>query len=451
MTAKMPRRVIIMGAGGRDFHNFNIFFRNNPEYKVVAFTAAQIPFISKRTYPPSLAGPLYPEGIPIFAEERLQELIHSLLPDVVVFSYSDVSGQYVMGKASLVMAMGTDFMLLGPHGTMLKSSLPVISVCAVRTGSGKSPLTLKLAGILKRLGKKPAVIRHPMAYSDFERQRAQRFSAIEDLDLQKCTVEEREEYEPLVGQGVVVFAGVDYEEILRAAEKESDVLIWDGGNNDFPFILPDLEIVVADALRPDQALGYFPGEINLRRADIVVINKAGAKERAGVKRVREAVKLVNPGAVIITAESPITVEGGAESLKGRKVLIVEDGPTVTHGGMTYGAGYIAAKEAGAVIVRPRKSAKGSLRDVFLKYPHLKYVLPSMGYSLQQLSDLEATINAAPCDIVVSATPADLSRLIKTEKPIIRVRYSIKEKGKPTFNSVMKKFLQGVRPSPMPPA
>jgi predicted GTPase len=450
MTAKRPRRVIIMGAGGRDFHNFNIFFRKNPEYKVVAFTAAQIPFISKRTYPPPLAGPLYPEGIPIFAEERLPELIHTLLPDVVVFSYSDVSGQYVMGKASEVLSMGPDFMLLGPHGTMLKSSLPVISVCAVRTGSGKSPLTLKLTGILKRLGKNPAVIRHPMAYSDLERQRAQRFSSIEDLDLQKCTVEEREEYEPLVGQGVVVFAGVDYGEILKAAEKEADVIIWDGGNNDFPFIEPDLEIVVADALRPDQALGYYPGEINLRRADIVVINKAGAKEREGTKRVREAIKLVNPGAVIITAESPIVVEGGAENLKGRNVLVVEDGPTVTHGGMSYGAGYIAAKEAGAIIVRPRNSAKGSLRDVFLKYPHLKYVLPSMGYSPQQLGDLEATINAVPCDIVLSATPADLSRLIKTEKPIARVRYSIKEKGQPTFSSVMKKFLQDVKPFPMPP-
>jgi predicted GTPase len=450
MTAKRPRRVIIMGAGGRDFHNFNIFFRKNPEYKVVAFTAAQIPFISKRTYPPSLAGSLYPEGIPIFAEERLPELIHSLLPDVVIFSYSDVSAQYVMGKASEVLSMGPDFMLLGPHSTMLKSSLPVVSVCAVRTGSGKSPLTLKLAGILKHLGRKPAVIRHPMAYSDFERQRVQRFSGIEDLDLQKCTVEEREEYEPLVGQGITVFAGVDYEEILRAAEKEADVIIWDGGNNDFPFLLPDLEIVVADALRPDQAIGYFPGEINLRRADIVVINKAGVKEREGINRVREAVRLVNPGAVILTAESPIRVEGGAESLKGRKVLVVEDGPTVTHGGMAYGAGYIAAKEAGAVIVRPKNSAKGSLQDVFQKYPHLKYVLPSMGYSLQQLNDLEATINAVPCDIVVSATPADLSRLIKTDKPIVRVRYSIKEKGKPTFSSVMKKFLQDAKPHQMPP-
>ena len=450
MTAKRPRRVIIMGAGGRDFHNFNIFFRKNTEYKVVAFTAAQIPFISKRTYPPSLAGPLYPEGIPIFSEERLPELLHTLLPDTVVFSYSDVSAQYVMGKASEVMAMGPDFMLLGPHSTMLKSSLPVISVCAVRTGSGKSPLTLKLAGILKRLGRKPAVIRHPMIYGDFELQRAQRFSGMEDLDLQKCTVEEREEYEPLVGQGVTVFAGVDYEEILSMAEKEADVIIWDGGNNDFPFILPDLEIVVADALRPDQAIGFYPGEINLRRADIVVINKAGVKERAGINRVREAVKLVNPGAVIITAESPITVEGGAENLKGRKVLVVEDGPTVTHGGMAYGAGYIAAKEAGAIIVKPRDSAKGSLQEVFLKYPHLKDVLPSMGYSPQQLSDLEATINAVPCDIVVSATPADLSRLIKTEKPIIRVRYSIQEKGQPTLNSIMKKFLQDVKPTPMPP-
>jgi predicted GTPase len=450
MTAKSPRRVIIMGAGGRDFHNFNIFFRNNPAYKVAAFTAAQIPFISRRTYPPSLAGPLYPEGIPIFAEERLPELIHSLLPDVVVFSYSDVSAQYVMGKASEVLSMGPDFMLLGPHGTMLKSSLPVISVCAVRTGSGKSPLTLKLAGILKSLGRKPAVIRHPMAYSDFEQQRAQRFFSIEDLDLQKCTVEEREEYEPLVGRGVVVFAGVDYEEILSMAEKEADIIIWDGGNNDFPFIEPDLEIVVADALRPDQALGYYPGEINVRRADIVVINKAGAKEQAGINMVRDAVKLENPGAVIITAESPITIEGGAKSLKGRKVLIVEDGPTVTHGGMAYGAGYVAAKEVGAIIVKPREFAKGSLREVFQKYPHLKYVLPSMGYSHGQLSDLESTINAVPCDIVLSATPADLSRLIKTEKPIVRVRYSIREKGKPTFSSVMKKFLRGVKPSPMPP-
>jgi predicted GTPase len=450
MTAQRPRRVIIMGAGGRDFHNFNIFFRKNPEYKVVAFTAAQIPFISKRTYPPRLAGALYPEGIPIFAEERLPELIQSLLPDVVVFSYSDISAEYVMGKASLVMAMGPDFMLLGPHSTMLESSLPVISVCAVRTGSGKSPLTLKLAGILKRLGRKPAVIRHPMIYGDFERQRVQRFSSMDDLDLQKCTVEEREEYEPLVRQGVTVFAGVDYEEILSMAEKEADVIIWDGGNNDFPFILPDLEIVVADALRPDHTLGFFPGEINLRRADIVVINKAGVKEREGINSVREAVKLVNPAAVIITAESPITVEGGAESLRGKKVLVVEDGPTVTHGGMSYGAGYIAAKDAGAIIVKPRKSAKGSIREVFLKYPHLKDVLPSMGYSPQQLGDLEATINAVPCDIVVSATPADLSRLIKTEKPIIRVMYSIQEKGQPTFNSIMKKFLQGVKPPPMRP-
>jgi predicted GTPase len=446
MKGKRPRRVIIMGAGGRDFHNFNVFFRGNPDYDVAAFTATQIPFIEARTYPPSIAGGLYPKGIPIYPEVRLSELILTLKADVVVFSYSDVSHEYVMHKASLVSALGADFMLLGPDSTMLKSSLPVISVCAVRTGSGKSPVTRKLLGILKALGKRPVAIRHPMAYCDFEKQRAQRFSSLEDLDTFSCTVEEREEYEPIVEQGFVVHAGVDYGLVLKEAEKEADVIVWDGGNNDFPFVRPDLEVVVADALRPGHTLSYFPGETNFRRADIIVVNKVSESSLEGLEEISRMAGEVNPGAKVIATGSPVRISaaspGAPRSLKGSTVLVIEDGPTVTHGGMPFGAGMVASKAAGARFVSPVPYAAGTLKEAFTKYPHLKYALPSLGYSPEQLKDLEATIDATPCDAVVYATPVNLVRLIRIKKPAYRVTYGIREIGRPTLSTIVRTFLEG---------
>jgi predicted GTPase len=435
-----------MGAGGRDFHNFNVFFRDNPDYDVAAFTATQIPFIEARTYPPSIAGGLYPKGIPIYPEEKLSELILTLKADVVVFSYSDVSHEYVMHKAALVTALGADFMLLGPESTMLESALPVISVCAVRTGCGKSPVTRKLLGILRALGKRPVAIRHPMAYCDFEKQKAQRFSSLEDLDTFSCTVEEREEYEPIVTHGFVVHAGVDYGLVLEEAEKEADVIVWDGGNNDFPFVRPDMEVVVTDALRPGHTLSYFPGETNFRRADIIVVNKVSESSVEGLEEIRRMAREVNPGARLIATGSPVKITAASpaapRSLKGRTVLVIEDGPTVTHGGMPFGAGMVAAKAAGARFVSPVPYAVGTLREAFTRYPHLKYALPSLGYSPEQLRDLEATIEATPCDAVVYATPANLTRLIKIKKPVYKVTYDIRERGRPVFGAFIRESLTG---------
>lgn len=438
------RRVIIMGAGGRDFHNFNVCCRDNPAYNVVAFTAAQIPFIADRVYPPSLAGRLYPRGIPIHLEDDLASLIRTLEADLVVFAYSDVTHEYVMHKASEALAAGADFLLLGPDSTMLKSSLPVISVCAVRTGAGKSPVTRRLMDILRRSGRRPVAVRHPMAYCNLERQRAQRFSNLAELDSQSCTVEEREEYEPLIENGFNVYAGVDYRTVLDMAEGEGDVIVWDGGNNDFPFIRPDLEIVVADALRPGHGTMYHPGETNLRRADVVLVNKVSSDSSDGLKEIRLIVKRLNPGARIIVAESPVAISpvtpAAFLSLRGKKVIVVEDGPTVTHGGMAFGAGAVAAKQSGAKIIDPWPYARGSFRKVRAQYPHLREVLPAMGYSKKQLGDLAATIRAAPCDAVVIATPVNLTKLMRIEKPVFRVTYSIKEKGGLTLSKVVGEFL-----------
>ena len=439
-----PKNVLIMGAGGRDFHNFNMVFRDNPAYKVVAFTATQIPYIEKRTYPPLLAGKLYPKGIPIYAEEKLPELIKSLNVDVVVFSYSDVAHVDVMHKASEVLALGADFELLGPDSTMLKSSLPVISVCAVRTGSGKSPVTRRLLEVLRSFGRRPVAIRHPMAYCDLEKQRLQRFSNFEELDSIACTIEEKEEYEPIVELGFTVFAGVDYEAVLKEAEKEGDIIVWDGGNNDFPFVKPDLEIVVADALRPGHGMSYYPGETNLRRADVVIINKVSSKTTKAVAQIRRNIKSANPKARVLTAESPVKIlmaTHGAPPLQGQRVVVVEDGPTMTHGGMGYGAGFVAAREAGAKVVSPVEYATGTLKETVKKYGHIKDILPAMGYSPEQLDDLAETINAVPCDALVFATPVNLMRLIKVNKPAYRVSYEIKEKGRQTVETIVEEFLK----------
>jgi len=443
------KRVIIMGAGGRDFHNFNVFFRDKPEYHVAAFTAAQIPLTAGRIYPPSLAGRLYPKGIPIHNEDDLPGLIRSLKADTVVFAYSDVSHSYVMHRASEALASGADFMLLGPDSTMLKSRLPVISVCAVRTGCGKSPVTRKLMNILKRSGHRPVAIRHPMAYCDLNAQRAQRFSDMPELDSQICSVEEREEYEPLVEKGFTVFAGVDYGDVLKMAEKEGDVIVWDGGNNDFPFIFPDLEIVVADALRPGQCDTHHPGETNLRRADVVLVNKVSDASREGLKEIKRTVRQLNPSARIIAAGSRVSMYSVDSDprpvafLKGKKVLVIEDGPTLTHGGMSYGAGTVAAREAGARLANPWPNAKGELKDLPARYPHLKEALPAVGYSPEQLKDLEETIKATRCDAVIFATPVNLVRLVNIDRPAFRVTYSIIELGRYTLTSIVKEFLGGL--------
>jgi len=436
---------MIMGAGGRDFHNFNVAYRDNKAYEVVGFTAAQIPNIGGRVYPPRLAGRLYPDGIRIYEEGRLTELIHALKVDTVVFAYSDVSHEYVMHRASEALAAGADFKLLGPDRTMLKSRRPVISVCAVRTGCGKSPVTLKLLKILKRHGRRPVAIRHPMAYCDLGGQRAQRFAALQDLDAHTCSIEEREEYEPIVAQGFSVFAGVDYADVLSLAESEGDVIVWDGGNNDFPFIRPDLEIVVADALRPGHERLFHPGETNFRRADVVVVNKVDNESLRGLNEIRYALRELNPAARLIPAESPVEMVQVTPvkpmSLKGKKALVIEDGPTITHGGMSYGAGVVAARKAGASPVSPWPGAAGSLLEVKTKYPHVKDVLPAMGYGKEQLRELESTIAKAHCDAVVVATPVDLARLIKIKKPVFRVSYGIKEKGRLTLAGVVKEFLE----------
>ncbi len=435
-------KVVIMGAAGRDFHNFNVYYRNNPEYEVVAFTATQIPGIEKRGYPPELAGPNYPKGIPIYPENMLPEIIKKFDVEEVVFAYSDVSHEYVMHKASIALANGADFRLMGPSTTMIKSKVPVVSICAVRTGSGKSQTSRKVARILRKLDFKVVVIRHPMPYGDLTKQVWQRFASYEDLDKYDCTIEEREEYEPHIDNGIIVYAGVDYEKILRQAEKEADIIVWDGGNNDIPFYHTDMHIVVADSHRPGHELTYHPGETNLRMADVIIINKVDTADPINVATVRKNAKTVNPNATIIEAASPITVDN-PKLINGKKVLVVEDGPTLTHGNMAYGAGMIAAERLGAEeIVDPRPYAVGSIVKAFENYPHLGDLLPALGYGKDQIHELEETVNATPCDVVLIGTPIDLRRVLKLNKPAVRAKYELQEIGTPTLEDVLKtKFLK----------
>lgn len=434
----MPRRVIIMGAAGRDFHDFNVLFRNNPSYEVVAFTATQIPEIDWRTYPRELAGKLYPKGIKVHPEWELPKLIKEHKVDEVIFSYSDVSFDYLMDKASLVLSCGADFRLLSHRSTALKSKKPVISVCAVRTGCGKSQTTRKICEILRTYNVKFTVIRHPMPYVSFDP--VQRFSRYRDLKRYNCTIEEREEYEPHLTQGNVVYAGVDYGRILKKAEKESDVIVWDGGNNDFPFLRTDLHIVVTDPHRAGHEMKYHPGAANLRMADLVVINKEDTALKKDIAKVQKNIKTVNKEAMIIHAESPVYLED-PEVVRKKKVLVVEDGPTLTHGGMRYGAGYIAARSFTSKIIDPRPYATGSLKEVFRKYPHLAEVLPAMGYNWSQMKELEDTINSTPSDAVVVGTPIDLARFLDIKKPHTRAFYDLKEKGRTNLKSEVRKFLK----------
>ena len=420
--------VVIMGAAGRDFHNFNVVFRNNAAYRVVAFTAAQIPNIAGRLYPPELAGPLYTDGIPILLESDLESLLDIHVIDQVVFAYSDVSHDYVMHEASRVLAAGAEFRLLGPRATMLRSCKPVISICAVRTGAGKSPVARAVAGWLRESGWKVAVVRHPMPYGNLVRQAVQRFATLDDLDQAACTIEEREEYELHLRQGQVVFAGVDYERILHRAESEADVILWDGGNNDVGFFKPDLEIVLVDPHRAGHERQYFPGEVNLLRADVIVITKVDTADPKKVEAVRVAARSANPTAQIVESTMPLTVDDPS-AIRHKQVLVIEDGPTVTHGGMPYGAGVLAAKKQGAAaLVNPRADAVGSLRDTFREHPYLDCLLPAMGYGVEQLYDLEQTINRVDCDLVLIATPVDLRRLIKIKQPSVRVSYEFEETG-----------------------
>ncbi|MGR6837489.1 cyclic 2,3-diphosphoglycerate synthase [Syntrophomonas erecta] len=433
-------RVIIMGAAGRDFHNFNTYFRDNPAYQVVAFTAAQIPDIEGRLYPAALAGSGYPEGIPIYAEEELPELIKKYKVDQVVFAYSDVSHEYVMHKASLVNACGADFRLMGPETTMIKSKRKVVAVTSVRTGAGKSQTTRYVAKLLIEAGKKVAVIRHPMPYGNLEEQIAMRFASYEDLDKFKCTIEEREEFEPHIDNGMVVYAGVDYEVILRQAEEEADVILWDGGNNDTPFYYSDVHIVVVDPHRAGHETSYYPGETNLRMADIAIVNKIDSADPASVEAVKDAIVANNPEATIIMANSPISVDE-PESVKGKKVLVVEDGPTLTHGGMAYGAGVIAAEKLDAgELLDPRPYAVGSIKTTFAKYNHLSRLLPAMGYGKTQMGELEQTINNSPAEMVVIGTPIDLRRVMSLKKPAVRVGYELEEVGTPQLAELLAKRL-----------
>jgi len=440
-----PKRVIIMGAAGRDFHNFNTYYRNNNDHCVVGFTATQIPNIESRRYPAELAGPSYPEGIPIYPERDLAALVDKFDVDEVVFAYSDVSHQEVMHKASLVLAAGADFRLMGPRETQVASIRPVVSVCAVRTGAGKSPATRRVAAALQDLGYRVAVVRHPMPYGDLAAEAVQRFATLDDLDRQHCTIEEREEYEPHIARNIVVYAGVDYERILRAAEREADVILWDGGNNDFPFYRTDLLIVIADPHRAGHELAYHPGETNLRMADVIVINKVDTAQPEGVELVRNNIYAVNPGAVIIEAASPISVED-PRALRGKRALVIEDGPTLTHGEMAYGAGYLAARKYGCEIVDPRPYAVGSIASTFAKYKATGPVLPAMGYSPRQVHDLQETIRATPCDVVLIATPIDLRRVVEIDQPSQRVRYELLEIGAPSLADVLRQsFGRGKRP------
>jgi predicted GTPase len=423
LQAGNPVRVLIMGAAGRDFHNFNTVFRNDGRYFVAGFTATQIPDIAGRLYPPDLAGPLYPEGIRIFDEGDLADLVRSLRIDRVVFAYSDVSYDYVMARGAVVQAAGADFWLLGPDSTMLASSKPVIAITAVRTGAGKSQTTRAVAAALKRSGKHVAVVRHPMPYGNLTAQAVQRFESAADLDLAEVTIEEREEYEPHLEAGGVVFAGADYERILRRAEAEADVVLWDGGNNDFPFFRPDVHVVVVDPLRAGDELHYHPGAVNLMRASVVVINKMDSATDAQIELVRANIRANNPAAVVIEADSTITVDE-PEMVRGRSVVVVEDGPTLTHGGMSFGAGVVASERLGATVVDPRPHAVGSLADTYRKYPSTGPVVPAMGYSPSQIEDLAATIEATPADTVIVGTPIDLRHLMQSSKPMVRVRYEL---------------------------
>ncbi len=435
-------KVIIMGAAGRDFHNFNVFFRDNENYEVVAFTATQIPNIEGRVYPPVLAGKLYPNGIPIYPESELSDLIKKYKVDRVVFAYSDTPHEYVMHKASEAMAAGADFWLMGPETTMLKSKVPVISVCAVRTGCGKSQTTRRVVKILREMGKKVVSIRHPMPYGNLADQISERFATYEDLDKYHCTIEEREEYEPHIDLGAIIYAGVDYEKILREAEKEADIIIWDGGNNDLPFYKSDLKIVVADPLRPGHEKTYHPGETNFRMADVIVINKEDTAKFEDIEEIRKTAREINPDATIIDAASPVYVDGG-EQIKGKRVIVVEDGPTLTHGGMSYGAGYVAARKWGAKeIVSPYPYAVGSIKATYEKYRQTREVLPAMGYSETQIKELEETINKIPADLVVIGTPIDLRRVVKLNKPAVRVRYELEEIGKPDLEDIIKEKFGG---------
>jgi predicted GTPase len=431
-------KVIIMGAAGRDFHNFNVYFRNNPAYEVVAFTATQIPGIEGRIYPPELAGPNYPNGIPIYPEENLPELIKKGNIDQVIFAYSDVSHEYVMHRASIAMANGADFRLMGPATTMLEAKVPVVSICAVRTGSGKSQTSRKVAQTLKNLGYRVVVIRHPMPYGDLRKQICQRFASHEDLDKYECTIEEREEYEPHIENGITVYAGVDYEVILREAEKEADIIIWDGGNNDLPFYKSDLHIVVVDPHRPGHEMLYHPGETNLRLADAIIINKVDTADPRNIEIVKRNIKEANNKAIIIEAASPITVDN-PEIINGKRVLVVEDGPTLTHGDMPYGAGTIIANRLGASeIVDPRPYAVGSIINAYEKYKHLGAILPALGYGQEQIRELEETINNTPCDVVVIGTPIDLRRVLHLNKPAVRAKYALQELGSPTLKEILEK-------------
>jgi predicted GTPase len=439
-----PIRTVIMGAAGRDFHNFNVVYRDNPGYEVVAFTATQIPNIDDRRYPAGLAGKLYPKGIPILAEEDLEAIIRDHQVTEVVFSYSDVAYNYVMDRCSLVNAAGADFRLLGAATTMLKSTKPVIAVCAIRTGSGKSQTTRRIAGILREAGLKVAAIRHPMPYGNLEKQRVQRFGSLADLKKHDCTIEEIEEYEPHIVSGTIIYAGVDYGAILAQAQAEADVILWDGGNNDTSFYRPDLLIVVADPLRVGNELLYYPGETNLRLADVVIINKVDTADIHATNQLRTNIRRVNSRAVIIEAASPITVDH-PEHITGKRVLVVEDGPTLTHGEMKFGAGIVAAGKFGAAaVVDPRPYTVGTITETFRKYPDIGTLLPAMGYGDKQVKDLETTINATPCDAVIIGTPIDLTRLIRIRKPAVRVRYDLQEIGKPDLMDVLKPFLKKKR-------
>ncbi|UCC91351.1 MAG: GTPase [Candidatus Aenigmatarchaeota archaeon] len=437
----MKRKVIIMGAAGRDFHNFNVFFRDNGNYEVVCFTAEQIPNISGRKYPKELSGKLYPDGIPIYSERDLPNLIRKHNVDIVVLAYSDLSYEDVMHKASLDNSLGADFILMGSKTTMLKSKKPLVSVCAVRTGCGKSQTSRRISKILREMGHKVVVIRHPMPYGDLRKQISQRFADYGDLYRHECTIEEREEYEQHIKNGFVVYAGVDYGKILKEAEREADIILWDGGNNDTPFFKPNLHIVVVDPHRPGHGIKYYPGETNLRMAKVVVISKEGTAKKEDIKKVLEVVEKTNPKAKIIHANSEVMTDE-PEKIKDARVLIVEDGPTLTHGEMAYGAGWVAAKKYKAKsIVRPEKYAVGSIKEAYEKHKQIKEVLPALGYGRKQIKELEETINRTPCDIVIIATPMDLAELIKINKPSVYITYHLKEKGRPNLEDVLKGFLK----------
>ena len=436
-----PTRIVIMGAAGRDFHNFNTVYRDDPDSRVIAFTANQIPDIAGRRYPPSLAGAIYPEGIPIVDEATLSALCREENINQVVFAYSDISHAQVMHRASLVLAEGADFLLLGPERTMLQARVPVIAICAVRTGCGKSQTTRWLAKLLKQKGFQVVVIRHPMPYGDLAKQAVQRFANRADLDAADCTIEEREEYEPHLEMGTIVYAGVDYAEIVAQAEKEADIILWDGGNNDFSFIHPDLHIVLTDPLRPGNETSHYPGETVLRMADVVVLTKVNSAAEVDIQSVTENVRKVNPQAMIVRGASPVTLEDPA-AVRGKRVLVVEDGPTITHGGMPYGAGYVAATQARAQeIVDPRSAAHGEIARVYAQYPHIGTVLPALGYHPAQLEALRATINACDADVVLAATPCDIGALMDINKPVVRAYYEFTEAGEPGLGSLIESFLK----------